>query len=610
MVEVEYMSKVLWLKNNWLFIFLFFLALSLRIIYFDTELELFSDENVYHYAGVNLAEYNVLTNDRDGAMSRGEVEITASSTIQPGYPLLIAGIYKFFGENEKLIRYFNIIISMMMFCLVYLVSKEIKLKKLYIALVLLLVAVYPGFNFNTAKILSEHLFTVLLMLHIYYFIRFLNNEKVKNLVLASLFIALSIFVRAHGFPIMIISMLFIVIFHYGKMKYLAKKILITIGIFIIVQFPWWLRNYIQFDKFILFSDAGDNPKIWGALPYFIGIFEVGNKTLTELLFTSIDANSSLFYEWRIFGFFQYMWGDVWDEYLVHPFQGLRPFLILQYIVIVPTVILLPLILNKCNKNVLYLSTIPILFTIMNLPYHGLPRYVWPSIAVVTIIFGYMVQYIIGIFLKKGMGIQEQRLIINYRKSLLENIFRWAYIVFGVIFSIILFYSVYVFSFKIETEMSQYRIERYTNIKFEEVTEQPNLYTGIFDNTTDNLTIENAEILNQGSLNRYKNVVTDPTIIRVNEIPLTKDNVISKIHIRSNGGYIFDYMTIYWTTNKEKEISESRVFRFPINPLEESQTIFVDGDITNLMIVPINFRGGKFTFEHIEIKKFDITENNN
>lgn len=608
MIEAGDMNKTL--KNNWLFIFLFFVALSIRLIYFDTDLELFSDENVYHYAGANVAEYNVLTNDRDGAMYRGEVELTASSTIQPGYPLLIAGIYKLFGDNEKLVRYFNIIISMMIFYLVYLVSKEIKLKRLYIALVLLLVAVYPGFNFNTAKILSEHLFTVLLMLHIYYFIRFLNNEKVKDLVLASIFIAVSIFVRAHGFPIMIISILFILIFHHGAIRYLVKKVLIIIGVFITIQFPWWVRNYIQFDKFILFSDAGDNPKIWGALPYFIGIFEVGNKKLTELLSASINANVSLFYEWRIFGFFQYMWGDIWDEYLVHPFQGLRPFLILQYLIIVPTVILLPLILNKCNKTVLYLSTIPILFTIMNLPYHGLPRYIWPSIAVVIIIFGYMLQYAIENPLRKVKKNHGQDVIMNNQKTFIENIFRWAYFVFGIIFSIILFYSVYVFSFKIETEMSKYRIERYTNIKFEEVIEQPNLYKGLFDNTTDNLSIENAEKLNQESLNKYKNIVTDPTIIRVNNVPLTKDDVISKIHIRSKGGYIFDYMTIYWATNNEREISESRVFRFPINPFEDSQTIFVEGDVTNLMIVPINFRGGKFTFENIEIMKFDISEVDN
>lgn len=122
----------------------------------------------------------------------------------------------------------------------------------------------------------------------------------------------------------------------------------------------------------------------------------------------------------------------------------------------------------------------------------------------------------------------------------------------------------------------------------------------YDLESSNVTIENVEEINQK--NKFKNIVSDPTLIRVNNIPIM-ENHISKIEIKSKGGYIYDYMTVYWKTNSDLDFSESKVYRFPTNLFEKEQTILVEGDVSDLMIVPINFRGGTFTFNEIIISKY-------
>ncbi|MGE7020681.1 ArnT family glycosyltransferase [Solibacillus cecembensis] len=578
--------------NNVLIITIFIFALFVRIYYFDSNLELFSDENVYHYAGANIVEHGVLTSDRDGAINRGESAVVPSSAIQPGYPFFIGLIYKVFGENQQIVRMANIIISMLSMLLIYKISKLVGLRKPYIIIVLLLVTLYPGFNYNTAKMLSEHLFTLLLLGHIYYFIRYLKDKKTKDLLLFTTFISLSIFVRAHGFPILIMSILFMLIYHKANIKELFKKLVLVMLTFVVIQLPWWIRNYILLEKFVLFSEAGDNPKVWGALPYFIGIFEVGNQTLNELLSTSINVNEFLFYKWRIFGFFQYMWADIWDEYLVHPFQGLRPFMIIQLVIVVPTLILLPVVIMKCKKEILYLTTIPIIFTIMNLPYHGLPRYVWPSISIVIILFGYMLQFLIE---KKNMSPIN---IMDYK--LIERLFRRSYLIFSLLFSLIMTYSVYYFSFNIEEEMSEFRLQKYAEISIAEIEKKEEVILQKYNLDSENLTIENAESIES---NKFKNIVSDPTLIRLGGILTTKNDSVTKVEIKSKGGYIYDYMTVYWKTNNDSDFSESKVYRFPTNLFESKQTIFVEGDVSDLMIVPVNFRGGSFIFDEIIITKY-------
>lgn len=81
--------------------------------------------------------------------------------------------------------------------------------------------------------------------------------------------------------------------------------------------------------------------------------------------------------------------------------------------------------------------------------------------------------------------------------------------------------------------------------------------------------------------------------------------MTEVNLNIQGGYIHDYMTIYWTGKNTKEISENTVYKFPINRFEKSQKIYIDDDVNFLMIVPAVFRGGSFTIDSVQIQKYKV-----
>ena len=70
--------------NAIVILFIFLIAISIRIITvdFDRQIANYSDSSAYDYAAKNILKYGVITNDRDGAMYRGEREVVPTSTLQ------------------------------------------------------------------------------------------------------------------------------------------------------------------------------------------------------------------------------------------------------------------------------------------------------------------------------------------------------------------------------------------------------------------------------------------------------------------------------------------------------------------------------------------------
>lgn len=53
----------------------------------------------------------------------------------------------------------------------------------------------------------------------------------------------------------------------------------------------------------------------------------------------------------------------------------------------------------------------------------------------------------------------------------------------------------------------------------------------------------------------------------------------------------------------EEMDENHMFKFPINCFEKKKTIFVDGNVNNIMVVPVCFSKGKFSIDSIVITKY-------
>lgn len=444
---------------------IFLLALLLRIIVTDTTRELRpgSDELVYHYAAENLLRYSTLTYDRDGSMFNNPKDVHPTTVLSPGYPVYIAIIYALFQHSTQAVLISHLVLSMVCFWLMYKMLNMLNINKTYVAIALLFAAVYPGFLYNIERMLTEQLFTTLLLAFVYSFLIGMQRNSIVLIGISAAFLTSATHVRALAFPLLLLAFFFLIVYERKNKKNILKNIAVFVGIVFLFMLPWWVRNWITFDSFMLFSAAGENPKIWGAVPYFIDMASTYNQSLNAVLQNNMSSNPSVYYKWRIFGFFQYMWGDLWDENLVHPYPFLRPFLVLQHLLVVPCLAAIPFIIKKCRKEIIFISCIPLAYTLMNMPFHGLPRYVYPSVPFIFILAGVFLDKIGStLFQKKDKLLVEETHLYKWQ-SIINLWMRRCYFVFAFLFSIILSYSVYIFAYGMNGEMSEYRLSRYMGI---------------------------------------------------------------------------------------------------------------------------------------------------
>ncbi|BFH71115.1 hypothetical protein J27TS7_49030 [Paenibacillus dendritiformis] len=155
-------------------------------------------------------------------------------------------------------------------------------------------------------------------------------------------------------------------------------------------------------------------------------------------------------------------------------------------------------------------------------------------------------------------------------------------------------------------MSEYRLSRYMGTSAQLLQSKEIVSSKKYNG--DELSLENASL---SFNNFYKNDVNAPAIIRLEvenkDNPDNNANIASEITLNIQGGYPFDYMTIYWTGNNTPEITENSVYKFPINAFQKKHKIFIDDDVHSLMIVPVVFRGGEFKVDSIEVMKYNVEQ---
>jgi len=219
-------------KKFW---FLYFLMLALELIIAVIILSKFGfnfyqggDSPGYMYMAKYWAEHGALlpTNFRT-----------------PGYLFFLAIIYLIFHSFIPAI-FFGALISAFAAPLIYLIGREIFSER--IALIAgTLTAIEPMGLFLGVSILTEGIFTPVLLLTVYFFIRYLKAGKQVYLYSSSALLALATLIR----PIMFYFWPLAIPFIIYKSKDLEwrsamKKALVFIVIFFLVLSPWLIRNKI------------------------------------------------------------------------------------------------------------------------------------------------------------------------------------------------------------------------------------------------------------------------------------------------------------------------------------------------------------------------------
>lgn len=573
------------INNNIIIISIFILAIILRCYYFDVNQQIMGDEGVYYYGALNLINHNTVTYDYVGNMYANRIDVVPSPSIIPGYIFFLALLYNLFGISIEIARYINILLSVISLVYMYRIMCLLNIRVIFKNSILFLAAIYPGFIYNTQRILTENLFLLLLLMAVFYYL--LDWEKYNlniNTILVGICFAGTFFLKPVAIGMIVLIILSIGLNNHNTYLNRIRKIGFYLFPLVTCIILWIIRNYISFGE-IFFSKAGNGPIVWGILPYFIGIQEIKEINLKEIFYGVFNVNPWLFLKWKIFGHLQYMWGDIWDENLTHPFLALKYLGLEHFFVILPSLIMIPKIIKKHSLKFIPIVFLPILFTIFYMFFHGLPRYVWPSIPFLFIS--------IAIYFSDDMeeGVRLDNFITIKYKKILEII--------AIIFSSLILISVFVFSWFVNKEMYEYGLLYRGNIRIENLSSNEIIYNKRFYLEDNNISVTGWKVEKN---NLYNDKRTG--IIRLDNLKLKdcSDKIVTKVDIVGDGGFLFDYCTIYWKFNNDEQYNENLVYRFPTNTMQKHRVVYIYGNIDSIMTVPIVLKNGKYNYQYIEISK--------
>jgi len=355
--------------------------------------------------------------------------------------------------------------------------------------------------------------------------------------------------------------------------------------------PWLLYTYRHFGKITLLPiGAGKGAMVWGAVPYYLDMNSTAGKEFADVIAENSAVNPFVYWNWRVFGFLQYMWADYWDENLVHPIKLLKPYLALHHFIIIPTLVALPLLIWRGRPDHWLIAAFPIGVTYLAAPFHGLPRYAFPAIPFVVIAFACMV----------GMLIKGQKKAESV--TLLERTVRAGGLFLAAPMAILVLYSTAFFSWKIAGQMSQYRLSKYLHIDSSDLRplEEPLIFDG------GSVTIANVSATKGG---RLANNLDGPAIVKLT-VPKnqTEGSVVTKVGIDVERSSYYDYVTVYWKRPLDVSFTEDRVYRPPASAFQKLTTVYIDADVTEMMIVPVYFRHQSFKVARITVQKLAACSN--
>ncbi|PKM47160.1 MAG: hypothetical protein CVV03_04735 [Firmicutes bacterium HGW-Firmicutes-8] len=307
-------------KNILFLILLITLVTRLYYVYTSPPLTLTHDEVGYHRMTLQLLDERIM----------GYYSHTPRAFVTPGYPLFLALAY-FTGRLlhiEPMLagRTFQVIISVFSVLFVYLIARKAggpRAGMIGAILAAVLAAVYqPSFMANN-RILTEVLYTFLLLVYVYSSIIAFEKTGLRWHALSGAILGLAVLVRPTAAPFLIVP--YGVRFVMTRDRRELSGLIVAAAAFCLVMSPWWVRNYLVFDKFIMFSTESGNPFLRGTDPYDIYdhkgpsiVKNVPDAEMTKVALSRIReglrTDPWLWIKWFTVGKLSFLWLKPWGIY--------------------------------------------------------------------------------------------------------------------------------------------------------------------------------------------------------------------------------------------------------------------------------------------------------
>jgi hypothetical protein len=182
----------------------------------------------------------------------------------PGYSILIAIVYSFYGESDAALQIIQILADAAAAVIIYLIALSL-LNRTIATLAGLLVALAPQFTYNSILLLPDSLAVLPLLVAVYFLIRASRRPRLITFIIAGALVGLSCWLRANALLLAPFMLVIIpVIFERGRrMRY---ALVLLCGTILIVA-PLTIRNYIVYEHFIPVSLGAGQTLLEGIADY-------------------------------------------------------------------------------------------------------------------------------------------------------------------------------------------------------------------------------------------------------------------------------------------------------------------------------------------------------
>ncbi len=242
MFKENNMRKKTTKRSMFVLITLFLFSFLLRALFvLTTPLPEFEDASTYSWPAWNLIHGNGYSQDK-------EPPYLPTARRGPTYPLFLAGIYLLFGRDYLVVRLAQAFIGAVTCILVYMMAKRVFDQKIAITSAIL-TAILPSLISYTNHIVTEVLFTFLLVLLGYILIRAFASHRISMYAIAGIILGVTVLCRPYMlfFPLMIFAVL---VYLYQPRKKALKYFSVFLIAYMITIAPWTVRNYLVFQRLV------------------------------------------------------------------------------------------------------------------------------------------------------------------------------------------------------------------------------------------------------------------------------------------------------------------------------------------------------------------------
>jgi 4-amino-4-deoxy-L-arabinose transferase-like glycosyltransferase len=329
--------------------------------------------------------------------------------IMPGHTIILAGFMKLFGRGQEGIeafRIFQAILQGISIYILFLIGRRCFNSTVAI-IACIINALYIPELFSVGLIMTEIEFKLLFLLLIYITIYAIIYKKKKYYMAGGVLWGITCLFRptAALYPAIVFILWIVYRYSFREVLKYTTVVLVSFGI---VMSPWWIRNYITFNRFIPLTLSSGNPFLQGTYinydqsanytPYFADNDEIQtNKIEME---TGMLRLGKYFKENPLGYIYWYTLGKTWRLWS-SPFYWKEIFNISIFSAGIFHYIILGLgvlgfyMSRAYKKSEGIFVILPIIyFTIAHLPFYTLPRYAYPVMPIVILlgafgIYGFM-----------------------------------------------------------------------------------------------------------------------------------------------------------------------------------------------------------------------------